>query len=90
MKLTAKEIKQMTGAKTRFEGETILYKALETREWTLFDRVYKVAGYDRRKDLVHFTSTWAVEGGAGHSRVGLSLKQAMDPRPDLIGVTVLH
>jgi hypothetical protein len=90
MKLTAKEIKQLTGAKTRFEGETALYKQLEDRQWTLSGRTYKVAGYDRRKDLVHFTSTWAVEGGAGHSRVGVPLKQAIDPRTDLIGVTVLH
>jgi hypothetical protein len=78
-KFSAQEIKKLTGAKTRMQGEFILYSQLEGKEWFLDGRVCNVAGYDRRKDLVHFTSTWTHEPGiAGHRRVGVPLKIALD------------
>lgn len=78
MKMTAKEIKELTGADTRIQGETILYKQLEVRPWFYGGRAAECAGYDRRKDLVHFTVTWSAGPGvAGHRRIGLPLKEAL-------------
>lgn len=77
-KLTAKDIKAMTGAENRWQGESMLYQQLEARQWRLGDRESQVAGYDRRKDLVHFTATWSAGAGcAGHRRVGVPLKVAL-------------
>lgn len=91
MKLSAAEAKQMTGCKTRALGETALYARLEAQSWFRGDRVYRTAGFDRRRNLVHFTSTWAGEGGGvGHSRVGLPLKLALECRGDLAQASVLH
>ncbi|KFC72702.1 hypothetical protein [Massilia sp. LC238] len=91
MKLSASKIKEMTGCKTRALGESALYSRLETQHWFRGDRVYRPAGFDRRKNLVHFTSTWAVEGGGvGHSRVGMPLKLALECAGDLAQAVVLH
>lgn len=91
MKLSAAEIKAMTGCKTRALGESALYARLEDKAWRYGDRIYRTAGFDRRKDLVHFTSTWAIEGGGvGHSRLGLPLKLALECAGDLAHALVLH
>lgn len=84
MKLSAKKIRARTGCKTRAVGESALYTRLEGQSWFRGDRIYRIAGVDRRNDLVHFTATWAVEsGGVGHSRLGLPLKLALECRGDL-------
>lgn len=75
--MKAVAIKALTGAKTRTEGESLLYKRLESLNWELNGREAKMAGYDRKKDLLHFTSTWSIEGGCGHRRVGISLETAV-------------
>lgn len=91
MRLSAAEIKEMTGCKTRAQGESALYARLEAQNWYRGDRVYRTAGFDRRRNLVHFTATWAVEGcGVAHSRLGLPLKLALECRGDLIQASVLH
>lgn len=91
MKYTAKELKQITGKPTRAEGETFLYNELGQRAWRFGARSYNVAGYDRCRDLVHFTATWAAEGGGvGHSRLGLSLRSAVEGNGDLAQAIVLH
>jgi len=91
MKLSAAEIKQMTGCRTRALGESALYTRLEAQGWFRGDRVYRAAGFDRRKDLVHFTATGAVEGGGvGHSRVGLPMKLALECGGDLANASILH
>lgn len=91
MKLSAAEIKKMTGCKTRALGESALYARLEAQSWFRGDRVYRTAGFDRPRNIVHFTATWAREGGgAYHSRVGLPLKLALECGGDLIQATVLH
>lgn len=91
MRLSAAEIKTMTGCKTRALGESALYTRLESQSWFRGERVYRAAGFDRRKDLVHFTATWAVEGGGvGHSRVGMPLKLALECDGNLAQAVVLH
>lgn len=50
-----------------------------------------IAGYDRRKHLVHFTTNWAVAGGGiGHSRLGLPLQPAVESDGELAAATILH
>lgn len=91
MKLSAAEIKHMTGCKTRALGETALYARLEAQSWFRGDRVYRTAGFDRRKDLVHFTASWAVAGGGvGHSRLCMPMKLALECGGDLAQAIVLH
>jgi hypothetical protein len=91
MKLSAAEIKTMTGSTTRAQGETVLYQRLEEQNWFCGDRVYRTAGFDRRKNLVHFSATWPVEGGGvGHSRLGMPLKLALECDGDLARATILH
>lgn len=90
MKMSAAEIKSMTGCATRAQGENALYARLEAQTWFRGDRVYNTAGFDRRKGLVHFTAWWAAEGGVGHSRLGMPLKLALECRGDLAQATVLH
>lgn len=91
MKLSAAEIKQMTGCKTGALGESALYSRPEAKTWFRGERAYRAAGFDRRKNLVHFTATWAVEGGgAGHSRLGMPLKHALECAGDLAQAIVLH
>lgn len=90
MKLSAAKIKTLTGCKTRTLGESALYARLEKQTWFRGDRGYRPAGFDRRKDLVHFTSTWAAQGGgAGHSRLGLPLKLALECNGDLAQASVI-
>ena len=85
MKMNAKEIKALTGASTRFQGEEKLYKQLVARKWFWAGHEANCAGFDRRKELVHFTATWAVEPGAvGHRRVGLPLKAALNNKDGVI------
>lgn len=91
MKLSAAEIKKMTGCATRSLGETALYSRLEAQNWFRGDRVYRTAGFDRRNDRVHFTATWSVEGGGvGHSRLGMPMKLAIACDGDLAQASVLH
>lgn len=91
MKYDAKEIKTLTGKRTRAEGESALYASLEKRQWRCGERVYGLAGYDRRRDVVHFTATWpAPGGGACHSRLGLPLRAAIESDGSLTGASVLH
>lgn len=91
MKYKASEIKRLTGETTRAAAETALYRTLEARAWHRGEVAYGVAGYDRLKDLVHFTATWAVVGvGVCHSRVGLALRLAVEGCGDLSKATVLH
>jgi len=78
MSISAKEVKTLTGAKYKMQGETILYNRLEGRSWQFGGRVYELAGYDRGKDLVHFTTTWSVSPGTvGHKRIGIPLLVAL-------------
>lgn len=76
--MEAKEIKRLTGAKTKTLGINILYAGFEKRSWHRNGREYHVAGYDCRKDFLHFTACWSLEGGgAGWSRVLLPLKDVI-------------
>lgn len=91
MKMSAADIKALTGCATRARGENVLYARLEAQNWFRGNRVYRTAGFDRRKGLVHFTATWPIEdGGAGHSRLGMPLKLALDCQGDLAQAIVLH
>lgn len=91
MKYTAQELKALTGKRTRAEGETALYNAFAHRVFKLGDRVYTLAGFDRNKNLVHFTAWWpGPSGGAVHSRLGLPLRLAVEGNGDLQRATVLH
>lgn len=91
MKLTAAQIKSMTGCATRALGESALYAKIEAGAWHRGERQYRPAGLDRRKGLVHFTATWAAEGGGvGHSRLGMPLKLALECQGNLADATVLH
>ena len=91
MKLSAVEIKKMTGCATRALGETALYSRLEAQNWFRDNRVYQTAGFDRRNDRVHFTATWSVDGGGiGHSRLDMPMKLALECGGDLAQASVLH
>jgi hypothetical protein len=91
MKLSAAEIKTMTGCTTRALSESALYARLEAQNWFRGNRSYRPAGFDRQKDLVHFTATWSVAGGGvGHSRLGFPLKLALECGGDLAQSPVLH
>lgn len=92
MSISAKEVKSLTGASTKIAGLNTLYFQLEQRKWHRFGREYATAGYDSRKDLVHFTATWAAEGGGvGHSRVAVSMTVAINSKDgDLATAVVLH
>lgn len=91
MKLSAAEIKQLSKCQTRAQGESALYARLEGQRWYRGDRFYQTAGFDRAKGLVHFTATWALEGGgAGHSRLGMPLKEALECGGNLAQAIVLH
>lgn len=91
MKYSARELRALTGQPNRAQGENALYKGLGEHAWRLGERQYQLAGYDRAKDVVHFTATWAAEGGGfGHSRLGLPLRVAVERRGDLAHAKVLH
>lgn len=76
--MKATEIKALSGKKNLIAGIDVLCKRIEAKEWKREGRVYRFAGYDRRKDTVHFTCTWSVPGGAAHRRVGITMHQALD------------
>lgn len=66
-------------------------KGLGDHAWQLGERQCQLASYDRAKDVVHFTATWAAEGGGiGHSRLGLPLRATVERRGDLVQADVLH
>lgn len=90
--MDARTIKTLTGAPNKAQGIAILCKQIEQKIWMWNAREYQFAGYDRRKDLVHFTSTWsAPEGGFGHSRVGLPMQAALSNKTgQLQDAIVLH
>lgn len=85
MTVSAKEVRARSGERTKAAGLYALYQVVEKRPvaWSRVCaggvRVYSVTGYDRRRDLVHFSSWWKTEGGGavGHSRVGLPLLDAL-------------
>ena len=77
--MKATHLKALTGAKTRAVGENILCRQFEDRKWVYRGHVARWAGFERRKDRVHFTATWSAgEGGVGHRRVALSLAAAFN------------
>lgn len=89
--MRATQVKALTGAKYKAQGIAILCKRIEAVTWSRNGREYRFAGYDNKKDLVHFTCTWSVPGGAGHSRVAISMEEALKPTAgDLTGALVLH
>lgn len=89
--MNAKQIKAVTGAATKWAGISMLVAKFECQTWTRNGRDYCVSGYDARKDLLHFTATWSLEGGGvGHSRVAIPLAQAVDDHTgDLSSAAVL-
>lgn len=90
--MIASEIKALTGARRRAVGEDILYRQLAARTWMLNGHAAHCAGYDRRKDLVHFCATWGeAPGVVGHRRVGLSLGEALSNETGILdAATILH
>ena len=90
--MRASEAKKLTGAKTAKDAVRILYEKLSAQEnWHLGDRPFSIAGYDSRKDLVHFTATWSVPGGAGHRRLGMPLlDDANSSNGDFKNAPILH
>ena len=83
--MKATQLKAMTGAKTRAEAETILYRQFEARRWVYRGHVAQCAGMERRKDRVHFTATWSAGPGvAGHRRVALSMEQAVSNQTGIL------
>lgn len=92
MAYTAAEVKQLTEATTKAQGLSVLYAALEKRQWQRNGRTYGLAGFDRSKDLVHFTATWSDgRNGVGHSRVALSMQSAVEnDTGDLSSAIILH
>lgn len=77
--MKAQQLKILTGAKTRVEGENILFRQFEARKWVYRGHEARCAGFERRKDRVHFTATWSAGPGvAGHRRVALSLSEAFN------------
>ena len=91
MKYSARELKALTGQPNRAQGENAVYKSLCEYAWRSGGRQCQLAGYDRTKDVVHFTATWAAEGGGiGHIRLGLPLRAAVEARGDLTQTVVLH
>lgn len=76
--MDAKTIKALSGATNKLAGISVLCSRIEARTWTFNGRAYRFAGYDNRKDLVHFTATWSIEGGCGHSRVGVPMQLTLD------------
>ena len=92
MAYSAAEVKKITGAKTKSEALRLLYKGLEGRQWQGNGRAYGLAGYDPKKDRVHFTATWSAgPNTAGHSRVELSMQAAVENATgDLSDAVILH
>lgn len=77
--MTAKELKLLTGAKTKQQAINILYARLERRTWSRNGITVSLAGYDMKKDKVHFTETRSLDGGGiFHTRHYLTLEEAID------------
>lgn len=87
----AKEIKALTGAPTLWQGVAILCAQIEQKtHWTRDGQTYRYAGYEHRKDRVHFTATWETPRGVRHCRVAISMKEAIDSKEgNLTQATVL-
>lgn len=90
--MLAKDIKALTGAKLLWQGVQILCKQIEQKtHWNRDGQTYRFAGYERRKDRVHFTATWGEPQGVRHSRVAIPLKEAVESKDgDLSRAFVLH
>ena len=80
MALTSKQMKELTGANTKMEAITILYKRLEARKWSRNGFTVSLAGYDAKNDLVHFCDTRVIPGfdGVYHERFYLDMETAID------------
>lgn len=90
MRMSAAEIKTMTGCKTKAIGESRLYEKIEARMWHRGGRTYAPAGMDRSKGLIHFTAWWPGEStGAWHSRVALPLRAALESDGNLENAIIL-
>jgi len=77
--MNAKELKLLTGEKTKLAAISCLYKRLEGRTWKRDGLDARLAGYDDRKNLIHFCQTKSIgDGGVWHSRIGVSLENAID------------
>lgn len=77
----ANEVKALTGSKHLWQGIQILCKQVEQKtHWNRDGQTYRFAGYEHRKDRVHFTATWAAPQGVRHSRVAISMKEALDSK----------
>jgi hypothetical protein len=88
--LNTREIKLLTGAKSRLEGINLLYEQLGQKQWFRAGKAFELAGFDDKKNLVHFTSTWALDGGGvGHTRIGLPLESSLQSNGDLAQACVI-
>lgn len=77
--MDAKEMKLLTGAKTKLAAIGILYARLEKRNWSYAGIPARIAGYDYKKNLVHFTQTESAgENSCWHRRVYFSMADALD------------
>ena len=77
--MNANELKLLTGAKTKMQAINILCQRLEKRTYSYAGYAAKFAGYDDKKDLVHFTQTEAtVPGSCWHRRIYLRMDDAID------------
>lgn len=87
----AKDIKALTGAKVLWQGVQILCEQIEQKtHWHREGQTYRFAGYQRRKDQVHFTATWIAPRGVRHTRVAISMKEAIESKDaNLAHATVL-
>lgn len=88
----ANEVKALTGAKLLWEGVNILCEQIEQKtHWNRDGQSYSFAGYEHRKDRVHFTATWAAPQGVRHSRVAISMKEAIESKDgNLVKALILH
>ena len=88
----AKEIKALTGATALWQGVNILCQQIEEKtHWNRNGQTYRFAGYEHRKDRVHFTATWSAPQGVRHSRVAISMKDAIESKDgSLANAFVLH
>ena len=88
--MKAQQLKAMTGAKTRGIGENILFRQFEARNWVYLGHEARCAGFERRKDRVHFTATWSAgDGSVGHRRVALSLAAAFNNQTGVLDNAII-
>jgi len=92
--MNTNEMKKLTGAKYKMQAISILCERIERRNWKYNGDSASYAGYDFRKDLVHFCITKSVSPGTvSHRRIGVSMDDAIDCitgdiKPEQ--VTILH